>query len=238
MQPFSGRCESQSPADVFSLRHLCRKRCRQYKAYQSEQSSRTTNEYESSMCASQPLPPSSPSPLISLYYYASCARLGLTPLAYLWERSQPELLREMVEAGMESVLVKVAGAGCVESFAPAETNELDGTIADGCGHRRGTGCRSSISASRSRRWNRLYIVWSVASLPSDLFRMLTLPCRRTSATSYMSAEKEANTRLLRSTARSSSVASTCKPSDFPVLFLRAGLISCAYSQRQVHPPRL
>ncbi|KAG0666386.1 hypothetical protein C6P46_004956 [Rhodotorula mucilaginosa] len=40
-----------------------------------------------------------------------CARLGLTPLAYLWERSQPELLAEMIAAGMESVLVKVAGAG-------------------------------------------------------------------------------------------------------------------------------
>lgn len=41
----------------------------------------------------------------------SCARLGLTPIAYLWERPQPELLREMVAAGMESRLVKVAGAG-------------------------------------------------------------------------------------------------------------------------------
>lgn len=41
----------------------------------------------------------------------SCARLGLTPIAYLWERPQPELLREMVVAGMESWLVKVAGAG-------------------------------------------------------------------------------------------------------------------------------
>ncbi|GAA5989821.1 hypothetical protein JCM10908_002334 [Rhodotorula pacifica] len=40
-----------------------------------------------------------------------CARLGLTPLAYLWERSQPDLLAEMIVAGMESVLVKVAGAG-------------------------------------------------------------------------------------------------------------------------------
>ncbi|POY72917.1 hypothetical protein BMF94_4078 [Rhodotorula taiwanensis] len=40
-----------------------------------------------------------------------CARLGLTPLAYLWERSQPQLLAEMIAAGMESVLVKVAGAG-------------------------------------------------------------------------------------------------------------------------------
>ncbi|GJN93906.1 hypothetical protein Rhopal_006965-T1 [Rhodotorula paludigena] len=40
-----------------------------------------------------------------------CARLGLTPLAWLWERDQKELLAEMVDAGMECVLVKVAGAG-------------------------------------------------------------------------------------------------------------------------------
>ena len=40
-----------------------------------------------------------------------CSRLGLTPIAYLWERDQKELLGEMVAAGMESVLVKVAGAG-------------------------------------------------------------------------------------------------------------------------------
>ncbi len=41
----------------------------------------------------------------------SCSRLGLTPIAYLWERDQKELLGEMVAAQMESVLVKVAGAG-------------------------------------------------------------------------------------------------------------------------------
>lgn len=40
-----------------------------------------------------------------------CSRLKLTPIAYLWERNQEELLSEMVAAGMESVLVKVAGAG-------------------------------------------------------------------------------------------------------------------------------
>ncbi|KAK4053608.1 hypothetical protein OIO90_003847 [Microbotryomycetes sp. JL221] len=40
-----------------------------------------------------------------------CSRLGLTPIAYLWERNQAELLSEMVDAGMDSVLVKVAGAG-------------------------------------------------------------------------------------------------------------------------------
>jgi len=40
-----------------------------------------------------------------------CARLGLVPLAYLWERDQKDLLADMVHAGIESVLVKVAGAG-------------------------------------------------------------------------------------------------------------------------------
>ncbi|BGP43325.1 hypothetical protein JCM10450v2_007476 [Rhodotorula kratochvilovae] len=40
-----------------------------------------------------------------------CLRLGLVPLAPLWEREQKELLAEMVDAGMRSVLVKVAGAG-------------------------------------------------------------------------------------------------------------------------------
>ena len=40
-----------------------------------------------------------------------CLRLGLTPLAYLWQRDQAELLQEMIRDGMESVLVKVACLG-------------------------------------------------------------------------------------------------------------------------------
>lgn len=40
-----------------------------------------------------------------------CRRLGLTPLCYLWQRNQEDLLAEMVEAGMEAVLIKVAGIG-------------------------------------------------------------------------------------------------------------------------------
>lgn len=40
-----------------------------------------------------------------------CSRLGLTPLAYLWQRDQAELLNEMVEARMEAILIKVAGIG-------------------------------------------------------------------------------------------------------------------------------
>ncbi|CBN78880.1 conserved unknown protein [Ectocarpus siliculosus] len=40
-----------------------------------------------------------------------CGRLGLTSLAYLWRRPQSPLLAEMVEAGLNAVLVKVASFG-------------------------------------------------------------------------------------------------------------------------------
>ena len=38
-------------------------------------------------------------------------RLGLVSLAYLWQREQHQLLREMLFNGMDAVLVKVASAG-------------------------------------------------------------------------------------------------------------------------------
>jgi diphthine-ammonia ligase len=41
----------------------------------------------------------------------SCRRLSLTSLAYLWQRDQAELLDEMIDAGTEAVLIKVAGIG-------------------------------------------------------------------------------------------------------------------------------
>lgn len=40
-----------------------------------------------------------------------CSRLRLQSLCYLWQRDRSELLDEMVESGLEAVLVKVAGAG-------------------------------------------------------------------------------------------------------------------------------
>ncbi|KAI0068768.1 hypothetical protein BV25DRAFT_1986338 [Artomyces pyxidatus] len=40
-----------------------------------------------------------------------CMRLSLTPLCYLWQRDQAELLSEMIAAGMEAILIKVAGIG-------------------------------------------------------------------------------------------------------------------------------
>lgn len=45
-----------------------------------------------------------------------CARpeINLQPLAFLWQRSQSELLAEMVQANVEAVLIKVAGIGLDE----------------------------------------------------------------------------------------------------------------------------
>ncbi|ORZ05425.1 protein E01A2.5 [Absidia repens] len=44
-----------------------------------------------------------------------CERLGLTSLAYLWERNQKELLAEMVDAGVNAILIKVAAMGLKSS---------------------------------------------------------------------------------------------------------------------------
>lgn len=43
--------------------------------------------------------------------HVSCRRLSLTPLCYLWQRDQKELLEEMINAGLEAILIKVAGIG-------------------------------------------------------------------------------------------------------------------------------
>ncbi|RIA93786.1 hypothetical protein C1645_604785 [Glomus cerebriforme] len=40
-----------------------------------------------------------------------CNRLGLTSLAYLWRRNQKELLIEMINAGINAILIKVAAIG-------------------------------------------------------------------------------------------------------------------------------
>ena len=38
-----------------------------------------------------------------------CLRLGLTPLAYLWRRDQTELLQEMINCGIDAILIKSSG---------------------------------------------------------------------------------------------------------------------------------
>lgn len=41
----------------------------------------------------------------------SCIRLNLVPLAYLWRRDQTELLQEMIDCQVYSIIIKVASLG-------------------------------------------------------------------------------------------------------------------------------
>ncbi|TRY69703.1 hypothetical protein DNTS_008912 [Danionella cerebrum] len=49
----------------------------------------------------------------NLLILTSCARLDLKPLAYLWERNQADLLREMISSGLQAIVIKVAALGAV-----------------------------------------------------------------------------------------------------------------------------
>lgn len=89
-------------------RSVCRLSIPISKGSLSVQSSRTISVSASSMCTSTS----------HAIYQANlirsgfrCARLGLQSLSYLWQYDQTELLEDMDTAGMESVIIKVAGAG-------------------------------------------------------------------------------------------------------------------------------
>ncbi|KDQ64620.1 hypothetical protein JAAARDRAFT_118085 [Jaapia argillacea MUCL 33604] len=57
-----------------------------------------------------------------------CRRLSLTPLCYLWQRDQGELLAEMVDAGMEAILIKVAGIGLTTKHLGKTLGEMQPTL--------------------------------------------------------------------------------------------------------------
>ncbi|GLB33938.1 putative diphthamide synthase [Lyophyllum shimeji] len=57
-----------------------------------------------------------------------CRRLGLTPLCYLWNRDQGELLTEMIDAGLEAVLIKVAGIGLTTEHLGKPLAEMQPTL--------------------------------------------------------------------------------------------------------------
>uniref|UniRef100_A0A7N5KB31 Diphthine--ammonia ligase n=1 Tax=Ailuropoda melanoleuca TaxID=9646 RepID=A0A7N5KB31_AILME len=40
-----------------------------------------------------------------------CKRLNLQPLAYLWQRNQEDLLREMISSNIQAIIIKVAALG-------------------------------------------------------------------------------------------------------------------------------
>ncbi|KAL0949412.1 hypothetical protein HGRIS_009473 [Hohenbuehelia grisea] len=57
-----------------------------------------------------------------------CRRLSLTPLCYLWQRDQTELLSEMIEAGLEAILIKVAGIGLKPAHLGKTLAEMQPTL--------------------------------------------------------------------------------------------------------------
>ncbi|KAH9821077.1 meiotically up-regulated gene 71 protein [Melampsora americana] len=59
-----------------------------------------------------------------------CQRLGLIALAYLWKRDQSELLNEMIQSGLQSVLIKVASVGLEPKHLGRSLAEMQDTLED------------------------------------------------------------------------------------------------------------
>ncbi|KAJ7179009.1 hypothetical protein C8R46DRAFT_1159714 [Mycena filopes] len=57
-----------------------------------------------------------------------CRRLSLTPLCYLWQRDQGELMAEMIAAGMQAILIKVAGIGLTVKHLGKTLAEMEPTF--------------------------------------------------------------------------------------------------------------
>ncbi|KAG0683401.1 hypothetical protein C6P40_004061 [Pichia californica] len=57
-----------------------------------------------------------------------CSRLGLTSLAYLWQRDQGELMNEMCQSEMEARIVKVAAIGLDETNLGMTLQEIHPTL--------------------------------------------------------------------------------------------------------------
>ncbi|SAM85808.1 uncharacterized protein UBRO_07150 [Ustilago bromivora] len=54
--------------------------------------------------------------------------LNLTPLTYLWQRKQSELYAEMLQAGLVSILIKVAGIGLDEGDLGKTLGQMQGKL--------------------------------------------------------------------------------------------------------------
>ena len=66
--------------------------------------------------------------LILALTFCRCRRLALTPLSYLWQRDQAELLSEMVEAGLVAILIKVAGVGLTTQHLGKTLGQMQPTL--------------------------------------------------------------------------------------------------------------
>lgn len=59
---------------------------------------------------------------------SAVSRLGMLSMAYLWRRNQSDLLDEMIHAGVQAVLVKVAGIGLNHSHLGKSLEEMRPTL--------------------------------------------------------------------------------------------------------------
>ncbi|PKC70255.1 hypothetical protein RhiirA1_501897 [Rhizophagus irregularis] len=59
-----------------------------------------------------------------------CNRLGLTSLAYLWRRDQKELLGEMINAGINAIIIKVAAIGLKPTHLGKSIEQLNPYLCD------------------------------------------------------------------------------------------------------------
>ncbi|TFK55996.1 hypothetical protein OE88DRAFT_1622520 [Heliocybe sulcata] len=57
-----------------------------------------------------------------------CRRLSLTPLCYLWQRDQADLLSEMIASGLNAVIIKVAGIGLTQKHLGKSLAEMYPTL--------------------------------------------------------------------------------------------------------------
>lgn len=57
-----------------------------------------------------------------------CRRLSLIPLCYLWQRDQADLLSEMIDAGMNVILIKVAGIGLKPQHLGKTLSQMQPTL--------------------------------------------------------------------------------------------------------------
>jgi hypothetical protein len=116
-----------------------------------------------------------------------CQRHRVKCLAYLWQRDQTQLLDEMAKAGMESIIIKVAGAGL-------RLRHLGLNVA-------GDQMRNELQLLVSVFF---FSIRTYCCYTNDyaVNRMTSLDCTR--------VEKVGSTRLSRSTVRSSRSASMCK----------------------------
>ncbi|XP_062061568.1 diphthine--ammonia ligase isoform X2 [Lepus europaeus] len=97
-----------------------------------------------------------------------CKRLNLQPLAYLWQRNQEDLLREMIASNVQAVIIKVAAFGAAAHLANPQPVELaHGVLVPVGAPGTSPGCSSSSPAlccGPGRQWRMAQVLGPCTSM--------------------------------------------------------------------------